>query len=57
MTAKFESQAFKEARYCVRQLMGEEGAGEDVSEVEWNPASGTMASPDGSPLEDPEKVR
>ena len=44
VTAKFQSQFFKVARHRVRNKMGEK----DVSEVEWNPASGTSDPWDGT---------
>ena len=44
VTAKFQSQTFTVARYCVRKQMVEK----DVSELEWRPASGKSDSWDGA---------
>ena len=47
VTVKFQSRTFGVARCCVRKWM-EEG---DVSEVEWNPASGAFDSRNGAQME------
>ena len=49
---KLLSRTFQVGRYCVRKMEKE-----DVSEVEWLAASGTMPPGDGSPLEDSENAQ
>ena len=46
--AKFQSQTFKLARYCVRKKM----APQDAGEAEMHCASGTSETRDGAPLAD-----